>query len=355
MNKSRILTTLSSVCFIAVLSSCSSLVSLNVRLLEPAAVFWRPEINTVALVNRAVPPKSKANTIESIITMEGYNEDKQGRQQILQALNNALTYSPRLKSKLTGYELKGDGSGTTFPKPLGWDTVANICKENEVDALVVLETYDSDAIITQATGDVSVNNQYGIPIPTVHIYATQKITIKAGFRIYDPKNKIIIDQYTFSYWRTWNGSASTIGEAIASMINREQAINQTSQDAGTYYEKRLSPTWLNERRYLYKKSGRGLFAIGSRMALVGSWNEAADYWKQVLKNSPNRRKLCGKATYNLALAAEINGNLAEAKEWISKSYGFYNNREAPYYQNTINRRYNAMLQLNQQMQQSDPK
>jgi tetratricopeptide (TPR) repeat protein len=108
---------------------------------------------------------------------------------------------------------------------------------------------------------------------------------------------------------------------------------------------------MNETRYLYKKSGNSPFATGSRLAIVGNWEEAAGYWKEVINSSPNRRKLCGKAAYNLAVAAEMKGDLEEARNWISKSYGIYNNKQAPYYQNTINRRYNAMLQLNQQMQE----
>lgn len=320
-------------------------------MLSPAVVYFRPEINSVALVNRAVPSNKKENIVESIISTEGYNQDKEGISNILQALNESMMNSPRLTTKLTSIEWKGDGSGINFPKPLGWDTVSKVCKENGVDALVVLETYDSDAIVTQASGDVKINNSTGIPIPEITVLATQKITIKAGFRIYDPKNRSIIDQYTFSYWRTWSGKASNPAEALGAMLNRQSAINQTCQDAGFYYRKRISPTWMNERRYMYKKSGQGLFAVGSRMALVNNWDEAITYWKQQLAATPNRRKLCGKATYNLALAAEMKGNLAEAKDWISKSYGFYNNREAPYYQNTINRRYNDFMKLQKQMEE----
>ena len=93
-------------------------------------------------------------------------------------------------------------------------------------------------------------------------------------------------------------------------------------------------------------------AVGSRMAVVGNWNEAINNWNQVLTTS-KKRKLCGRACYNLALASEINGDLENAKTWISKSYGQYNNKQAAYYQNTINRRYNDMMKLNQQFMQNN--
>ena len=317
-------------------------------MLEPGGVYLNPSINTVALVNRAASANKKEGRIEAIVTMEGANEDKQGRQQILEGLNNALLQSPRLKSKITGLELMGDVTGTTFPAPLSWDSVALLCTQNEVDALVVLESYDSDCIITHTTGNVQVNNAFGIPIPTVQFYVTQKIIIKAGFRIYDPQNKVITDQYTFSYWRTFNSQGTGLGEAIAALVNRQLSINQTSSDAGYYYEKHISPSWMNERRSLFKKAGGSPLAIGSRMAIVGNWQEASDNWKKALQSSTNR-KTCGRAAYNLALAAEIKGDLNEAKDWISKSYGVYNNRQAPYYQNILNRRYNDLMKLNEQM------
>jgi hypothetical protein len=336
------------------ISSCSSFIEMNVTLLEPGGIALRPEINTLALVNRALPTDKdkKKDRLEAVLTMEGINEDKQCRQQMLEALSSTLQQSPRLRGKLTGIDYFGNSSGTTFPPPLGWDTINQICKDNNVDALVALETFDSDCIITHATGNVQVNNEFGIPIPTVTFYATQKIIIKAGFRIYDPQYKTIVDQYTFSYWRTYNSQANSLGEAISALVGRQLAVNQTSYDAGNYYEKHISPSWMNERRHLFKRAGNSPLAVGSRMAIVGSWQDAAENWKETLKTSRSKKD-CGRAAYNLALAAEIKGDLVEAKDWISKSYGIYNNREAPYYQNTLNRRYNDLMKLNQQMMLPD--
>ncbi len=271
---------------------------------------------------------------------------------MLEGLNHTLMQSPRLRGKLTGLDYIGNSSGTTFPTPLGWDTISKICQDNNTDALIALETYDSDCIITHATGNVQVNNQFGIPIPSLQFFATQKIIIKAGFRIYDPQYKTIVDQYTFSYWRTYNSQATSLGEAISALVGRQLAVNETSNEAGAFYEKHISPSYMNERRHLYTRAGNNELAIGSRMAIVGNWQEAEQYWKDFLKTS-RKRKDCGRAAYNLALAAEIKGDLKEAKDWISRSYGIYKNKEAPYYQNTLNRRYNELMQLNQQMMSPD--
>ena len=339
--------------FIFSLFSCSSLVTLNVKMLEPGAISLGPDIGTVALVNRALPgPTTKTKNVIDILTSESLNHDLQGRQQILEGLNNALMQSPRLKGFLATAQYSGDMTGTLFPAPMSWDTINQICMDNHTDAVIALETFHTDVTVTHETGNIQMTNQFGISIPTVQISATQKVLVKIGFRIYNPKTQKIVDQYTYSYWRTWGTQATSIGEAIAALESRQLCVNQACNTAGGLYENRISPTWNYEQRSLWKKAGRSPMAVGSRMAIVGNWDEAAKNWNQVLASS-TKRKLCGRAAYNLALASEVNGDLLAAKNYISQAYGQYNNKQAQYYQNTINRRYNDMIRLNQQFMENN--
>jgi len=339
--------------FIFSMFSCASLTTLNIKMLEPGAISLGPDIGTVALVNRAIPgPTSKLNNVLDILSSESLNHNLQGRQEVLEGLNSELLKSPRLKGQLSTLQYSGDMTGTLFPPALSWDTINKICMDNNTDAVIALETFHTDLMITHEIENVQMTNQFGISIPSITFYATQKVTVKIGFRIYNPKTKTIQDQYTYSYWRTWNTQATSLGEAIMALESKQLCVNQACNTAGTLYEKRISPTWTYEQRSLYKKGGRSPMAVGSRMAVVGNWNEAINNWNQVLTTS-KKRKLCGRACYNLALASEINGDLENAKTWISKSYGQYNNKQAAYYQNTINRRYNDMMKLNQQFMQNN--
>lgn len=332
----------------AIFYSCSSTTNVRVSMLVPGAITIRPDIKTMVLLDRAIAPETRKNKIESILTEETPQQDKQGRQQALAGLFNALKSSPTLRGKLTTMELSGDGTGTFFPMVLSWDTIDRICTENGADALIALETYDSDCIITHETGKITTSTQFGITLPNIQFYATQKIIIKIGFRIYDPKSRTVIDQYIYSYWRTWNSEATSLGEAMTGLFNRKQAINQTCYDAGANFEKHISPVWVYENRSMYMKSGNSPMAIGGRQAYIGNWAEATENWKQALASAPGQ-KIAGRASYNLALACEVAGDLLGAKEWISKSYGNYNNKKARYYQYAINRRCNEVLRLDQQM------
>ena len=162
-----------SLCVIlATLFSCSSLKRINVSMLEPGAVSFPSNVQNLVLLNRAHTPVSKASKIESILTGEGKNQDAQGRQHVLSAIHATMANSPRLKCILSDQEYSGNGTGTIFPPLLGCDTIAKLCKQHNAQAVLALETYDSDCIITHESGNVQVNNQFGIPIPKIQLFVT---------------------------------------------------------------------------------------------------------------------------------------------------------------------------------------
>ena len=50
----------------------------------------------------------------------------------------------------------------------------------------------------------------------------------------------------------------------------------------------------------------------------------AKLWK--LETTHAKRKVAGRACYNMAIISEINGNLSEAMQWAQKAYEDYNCR-----------------------------
>ncbi|HEY6899107.1 MAG TPA: hypothetical protein VI233_00630, partial [Puia sp.] len=52
----------------------------------------------------------------------------------------------------------------------------------------------------------------------------------------------------------------------------------------------------------------------------------------------SRRKVAGRACYNMAIICEINGDLEGAIQWAQKSYENYNNRLALSYVNVLRNR-----------------
>jgi hypothetical protein len=79
----------------------------------------------------------------------------------------------------------------------------------------------------------------------------------------------------------------------------------------------------------YFVKGTYNFKIAKRRAQNGNWNEAAELWQKETVNP--KRKIAGRAFYNMAIINEINGQLDDALSWAMKSYEDYNIKPAREY------------------------
>lgn len=85
------------------------------------------------------------------------------------------------------------------------------------------------------------------------------------------------------------------------------------------------------------------------MAQTGNWDGAAKIWQQETTNADG--KLAGRASYNMAIISEINGDLDGAIQWAQKAYENYNNRLALSYVNVLRNRKadNALLKAQNEL------
>jgi hypothetical protein len=106
--------------------------------------------------------------------------------------------------------------------------------------------------------------------------------------------------------------------------------------------------WIRVPRIYYVR-GNGNFKMAKRMARTGNWDGAAKLWQRETLNT--KRKVAGRACYNMAIISEINGDLNEAIHWAQQAYENYNNRLALSYINILrNRQANDALAAEQQVQ-----
>ena len=134
------------------LSACSTS-SVLVNIQRPADITLSQDIQSVVVVNRSRPSKDNltGNIVEGLITGEGIGADKKGAEYCVDGLVNMLSNSERFTLKnIDGIELKGTGT-SAFPIPLDWNEVKSICGSYDSDALLVLETFDSDSWIRIGT------------------------------------------------------------------------------------------------------------------------------------------------------------------------------------------------------------
>ncbi|PIY04500.1 MAG: hypothetical protein COZ21_06465, partial [Bacteroidetes bacterium CG_4_10_14_3_um_filter_31_20] len=172
--------------------------SVSIQVLEPADINVPLNIKSLAAINRSLPAKGEGfnNIVEGVVTGEGLFVDKDASRRTIDGLGNALTSSPRFTIKVpTNINLKGTGTAE-WTIPIEWNQVEKICKENNADALLVLETFDSNAShnVTSKTNTKTVE---GKQVSYLEFYAHLGIAINAGWRIYEPKQKRIIDQNVY--------------------------------------------------------------------------------------------------------------------------------------------------------------
>ena len=94
--------------------------------------------------------------------------------------------------------------------------------------------------------------------------------------------------------------------------------------------------------------GSSNFKIATRKARTGNWTGAGELW---LKETTNRkRKIAGRACYNMAILGEINGDLDAAIQWAQKAYENYNNKLALKYVSLLKNRKASNQRLDYQLE-----
>jgi hypothetical protein len=318
-------------------------------IIQPGSITIDKNIKTIALVNRTLPENKEPDEIGASLASNGLLQNKEGTEHTLDGLNNTLMESSRFQVKKTSAELPGARSENLFPEPLDWSVISRICKENKAEAVVALETYDSDCIETNWAKETE-KNVDGKKIKSTEYYCKKMVVIKLGFRLYDPSSQSVIDQYPYTFQMDWQTSNLTPEEANYSMISKRDAISKASYAAGINYGKRISPTSISVERAYYRKRKGTQFETGVQRAQVNDWQGAAVIWERCVNESSSKQ--AGKAAFNLALALEALGDLDGAHGWAMKSHRDYGNKKALQYSRVLDQRIVQEEKLKQQMEEN---
>ena len=327
-------------------SSCATS-SIGIQVLVPADISIPQHIQKVAVANRSLPDKSdKAkNIIEGLLTGESIYADREGSENCGLGLVNHLNSGPRFSaSYLSGTDLKGTGT-REFPYPLDWNTVNELCQSVDADALVLLETFDSDNSIRKYN-KVSKKKVESKEVNVTTYYADLNNNVNAGWRIYDNTNKRIIDEQSFMDTKVFTGKGTTPSRADDNLPSKRNAINQSGVFAGSMFGKRISPTWIHASRKYYKGK-EDQFKKAKKYVELNDWDEAIAIWKPLTDNP--EKKIGGRACYNMGVACEMQGEFNMAVEWMKKAFYNYNMKDAKSYISLLENRIRDKERLDEQL------
>lgn len=333
--------------FISSIYSCKTS-SLSLKVLEPAEINIPQNINSIVIMNRSVVGKGKKieNFVEGLLTGEDAFVDRYASENCVASAASMLSNSIRFKLMLPPENIVLEGKGgSRFPEPVDWSIVEQICKKSKADALITLELFDSD--ITYSNGkETNTSKVDGEDVVEITFWKKMDVQVAAGWRIYDYKNKLIVDESIFTDYKEWIGEGNSEGDAEDNLIDSDEAVESTGSYAGERFAFRISPIWVWKSRKYYKK-GHPEFEEAHQFALKADWDKAAEYWKPLTNSS--ERKIAAMACYNMALYSEINGNLDVAIIWIKKAYYELNFNPAFRYMNELFSRKHKEEKLDEQL------
>ena len=326
------------------LLNCSSMNNLTMNVTEPAPVHVPKHIKRVGLLNRSESTANKTlDKIDKILSAEGLNLDKEGAEQVILGIKDEFVKNQSFEEVVSVESDKIENPGLgIFPNNLSWNVVKTLCEDNNIDALVVLSFYDTDAAIKYETQTIQKINALGLKIPVIEHIATVNTHLQAGFRIYDNLNMQLLDEIIRDEWSTSVGRDINPVKAAEAITGRKEAVLKISNNIGHSYALRTYPYRIRVTREYYVK-GTNNFEIGKRRAQTGDWDGAAELWNIETKNLDS--KIAGRACYNMAIINEINGDLNAAIDWASKSYTDYEDKNALRYLRVLENRVakNALL------------
>ena len=319
---------------VLILSSCASTELMHMSVLRASPVTLPPYIKNVIVVNRTqVSKESKIfDAVDKAVTLEGAKLDKEAAEQTITGLADELKKNNRFDEvkQLSNTDLTTSVPGS-FPAPLSWDIVERYGNENNADALFCLELFDTNSKIDYSVHKTSVKTPLGY-VPLIEQQANMRTLVKAGWRIYDVRDKRILDEAAVARKLTFRGRGINPMLAVQALIDRKEAVKEVGNTAGHAYAFRIVPLWIRVSRKYYVR-GTHNFKIAKRKARTGNWEGAAALWQQETSNP--HRKVAGRACYNMAIISEINGDLDMAIQWAQQSYENYNNRLALNYVNLL--------------------
>lgn len=330
--------------------SCNSSTT-KIDVLQPAEIFIPENIERIVTIDRSKPAKGFGSFIEGILTGEAIGQDKEGRRRALEGLTEALTRTPRFNVIHSGYEKTGANASLRLIEPMNWYEIKALCDEFNADAVLAIEMYDSDISIESTEGERKKKNKEGQEYTEAYFKDNMNLSIKMGWRLYDPTNKIIIDEFTTRDDDSGSSEGKTAEDARDKLPNAVNMARDISFIAGQLYGERIAPTWVSVNRDYYD-SVKGVDKVAmekaARMAETRDWGSAAKIWTAIISET-YEEETKGKAAYNIAIANECLGKLQNARDWAQKAYVDYGNKRAKTYIQTIERRIYEQQIVEEQM------
>lgn len=248
---------------------------------------------------------------------------------------------------------------TVLIDTLSFDFYAQQLKSNSLSAILDSICYSSN---TNGVFFISHCN-YGSSLFVEPIYDNlywgyleARGVARLGF--YNSVSQSFDDTYFFADSLFINGSSGTLTEFNSSLPTPTSFIRSVGEKLGHQFVNRYVPYWQTVERTLFS-GGNYFFILGGDAIKQEDWNTAIQSYHFAIDKGSRRTK--ARAAYNLAVMAEMRGDISSALAWINSSKEFYAllkwKREAEFaminaYKEKLKLRLIAVNKLTQQLSNS---
>lgn len=329
--------------FFILLTSCVSMGKISIQVSAPPSKAISNEIQSIVLMNRSMNSSfSNLNqdTLENLfvkkkLVLDELMLDSLAADTTLKTTGNALYESGRfdvvipVQRNLPNINL----SHTTKSTSLSLAQVNQICSEFKTDALLSLENFYEN-----------VNTSYQVGYDRSPDYmATTNIIIQVAYhsnwKLYQPGEKLKIATFEVNDTIFWERNGNSLQETYEELPTIKDALISGAIENGQSLSGYISPGWQEqERNYFITNNAEADRAI--TFLNSNNWKEAERIWMKFSTSTSSGFR--SKIEYNLALAAEMNGDLKAAFQWAEKSFKSKYSRTAEEYIKLLNKRLDSI-------------
>ena len=138
-------TILSLIAVAGILALCS-MAWVRINILKPALIVLPQHIKTIAIIDRSVQVETSESRTEQVLTGELFKQDEQAVRQTIDGTIDVCAEFNLYQLIRTSERIKEGGTKSTFPEPMEWMNVSELCEKHKADALLSVEIFDSDFI-----------------------------------------------------------------------------------------------------------------------------------------------------------------------------------------------------------------
>ena len=305
------------------LYACTSMEKIPIQVAVPPKYNISPEIKSIAVLNRSMNADftdfrkdSAENLLENLKYRDTFLDSTASDSALIEAAK-ALFNSQRFDVvvPLDRNIWRNDHKTDALP-PLDTAFINKTCNDFKVDAVLVLESFSE-----------KINGNFSLPWRRV--IGQLDLTYNSSWNLYQPGQSDPLLSLSSHDILSWVGGLDNSNkEGVSQLPSIKSVLVTGGIVSGLDIAGQISTNWNDETRFYYVTGDK---KIDKAIPLIkmNKWDEASEIWMRYL--SVPSKKLQSKIEYNLALAAEMSGDLDKAIEWSVKSSRTMYSRPAEQY------------------------